>query len=263
MQATVELAKTPLSPANSNYSNNAAPRHRQTNQTSIIRTGQYAGLPKRPQIDRTRYLTRKQVRDIINAAAYAKSAGLALNAQITVTWQNARSFEIESWAEIQTAFFDKMSRHLKEHGVTPAFIWTRERQHGKGPHTHGGIHLGPKPASIVRDLKRQLDSKFGFDEMGIKLDIGKFGLMKNTMRTGMLRYALKALAHADFRYTGIGSETENIGHLLGIGHRGSQGMISIKRAGASQNITKAARKAAGWAEIRELERLGVTLAENV
>lgn len=260
MQDAPELAKTPPSPTNSNYN---APRHRQTQQTGIIRTGQYAGLPKRPQIDRTRYLTREQVGDAINAAAYAKSVGLALNAQITVTWQNARHFDIRSWAEIQTAFFDKVSRHLKEHGITPAFLWTRERQHGKGPHTHGGIHLGPRPASIVHDLKRRLDNKFGFDEMGIKFDIGEFGLMKSTMRTGMLRYALKALAHADFRYTGIGSETENIGHLLGIGHRGNQGMISIKRAGASQNITRAARKAAGWTEIRELERLGVTLAEKV
>lgn len=197
-------------------------------------------------------------------------AKLTLNAQLTVAWENTPLFDKTTWPKLQTALFDKIARHLKQHGITSAYAWTRESQTGKGAHTHVGLHLGGKPHKIVAELKRQLDQSFGFDPEGIEFNIGErrdggsgYGLKKHTMRKGMLQYALKAMDHADFRYTGIGYETENIGHILNIEHRGGQGIIPIKRAGVSQNINKAARKAGGWTEIRELARLGITLAENV
>jgi hypothetical protein len=71
----------------------------------------------------------------------------------------------------------------------------------------------------------------------------------------MLVYCLKGFDHRAFRYVGVNGDTENIGAALGIDHRGQQGFIDIKRCGTSQNVGPAARRKAGWTEIRGVDGL--------
>jgi len=78
------------------------------------------------------------------------------------------------------------------------------------------------------------------------------------MRAGGLRYWLKGIDHRDFRYLSP-DETVNIAAAIGIEHRGTQGVVPIKRAGTSQNLGRAARHAAGWVERRALADLRAIL----
>jgi hypothetical protein len=77
------------------------------------------------------------------------------------------------------------------------------------------------------------------------------------MQMGTLRYICKSLDHTAFCYRG--SEAQNIGDMLGINHRGTDGAISVKRAGTTQNLGPKARAAAGWREVRSLEEVAVLL----
>ena len=61
-----------------------------------------------------------------------------------------------------------------------------------------------------------------------------------------------------FRY--VGYEKSNVGAELGIEDRGQQGIITVKRSGTSQNIGPAARKAAGWREVRRIHELAELFA---
>lgn len=247
--AVIEAADAEPQP-NSNW---RPPRNYRNKQAGIIRTGPLAGYPRRPLPDRAASLSLDQVRDLVNAVAFADASGCALNATLAVTWPLSALFSEPKWSELQTALLDRLTRHLRRRGVETAFVWTRERQTGTGAHTHIMLHLGRKPTAVCEDLLAYIERKFRFEADGLKIEMGEYGMFSRNMRAGALLYLTKAIDHKDFRYSG--RETQNIGHLLGIRHRGTQGIIKIKRAGASQNIAAAARKRAGWREIRELERL--------
>lgn len=209
-------------------------------------------------------MTLEQVKHAINASAFAETIGFPLNAQLTIAWLHSPEFASDgsTWAATQTKLFDRIGRYLMRQDIEPAVVWTRERQRGKGPHTHVAIHLGSRPKRIRKDLRDYIVKTFKFEREGIDIQMGDFGAKTPAMRAGILRYALKAIDHTDFRYTGYGAETENIGHALGIEHRGSQGTIEIKRLGTSQNIGPTARKQAGWIELRDLTSLAKKLAPD-
>lgn len=230
----------------------------------VIRTGPYSGLPKRQTTDRSKYLAIDQVRQAVNAASFAETLSLPLNAQITIAWRHSPAFAADgsNWSKVQTKLFDRIVRYLMRHKITTAFVWTRERQRGRGPHTHVAIHLGQKPKQIRKELQTYITKTFDFEREGIDFQMGDFGAQTPEMRAGILRYALKAIDHTDFRYTGNGTETENIGQALGIEHRGSHGVINIKRSGISQNIGPAARKQGGWIELRDIASLARKLTPN-
>jgi hypothetical protein len=61
------------------------------------------------------------------------------------------------------------------------------------------------------------------------------------------------------RYTGVGAGTEGLAAALGLEHRKPQGVIDIKRCGTSQSLGRAARRRAGWREVRDLASLRRTL----
>jgi hypothetical protein len=82
--------------------------------------------------------------------------------------------------------------------------------------------------------------------------MGEYGAKTATMRAGALRYVCKGIDQAAYRYVGWSGETEYIAAALGILDKGPQGIIKIKRCGTSQNIGLAARREAGWREIRDL-----------
>jgi hypothetical protein len=43
--------------------------------------------------------------------------------------------------------------------------------------------------------------------------------------------------------------------ILGLDHRGSQGIIEIKRSGVAQSLGPKARSLSGWQEVKDLEGL--------
>jgi hypothetical protein len=217
-----------------------------------IPTGPLCGFPKRPQTDRRRALSVEQVRGLANASAHATALGHPLNALLTVTWGETPRFTEATWSKLQTELLDKASRFLLRRHIKPAFVWTRERAPGIGAHTHAAVHLGLRPGEVADALRRYLERVFGFRPGGVDIRMGRFGANTEAMRSGILRYLVKGLDHAAFRYSDMDGSTENIGVVLGIRHRGQQGIISIKRAGTSQNIGPAARSKAGWVEIRDL-----------
>jgi hypothetical protein len=222
----------------------------------LVVRGPYRGLPFRPRADRTRGLDLEQVKHLLNAAVYAEAAGMPLNAMVTIRWIDAEGFDPSVWAAMQTRLLDKMGRWLRERGVNPAFVWVRERVPGVGCHTHALVHLGPKPLAVAADLTAYLlrTGRFQRSE-GVFISLGKFGAQTVEARAGLRCYVAKGLDHRLWRYTGVGDETENLGAVLGLDHRGSQGVVEIKRSGFSQSLGPAARRRAGYQDVRDLPGL--------
>jgi hypothetical protein len=175
---------------------------------------------------------------------------------LTITWRQSARFiqsQWESyWRTLQTALFDQLTKYLLRLGIRTALVWVRERVRGIGVHTHALVHLGPNPRALKAGLQAHLDRLFEFGPTGIHISMGEYGAKTVTMRAGALRYFCKGIDPAAFRYVGWSGETENIAAALGIRYQGPQGTIKIKRCGASQNIGPAARREAGWREIRDL-----------
>jgi hypothetical protein len=178
---------------------------------------------------------------------------MPLNAMVTIRWIDAEGFTPERWAAMQGRLLDKLGRWLSGQGVSPAFLWVRERVPGVGCHTHALVHLGPKPLAVAASLKAHLLRVGGFRRPeGVEISLGQFGAMTLAARAGLRRYVAKGFDHRLWRYTGPDGGTENLGALLGLEHRGSQGVIEIKRCGFSQSLGPTARRRAGWVEVRDL-----------
>lgn len=254
--ATLAYSGEPIADGALRSNSNCRPSRRyRITQPGVIRTGQFVGLRERRPTDRSRALDIEQVRDVANAYAFAAAVERPFNALLTIAWENSALFEEAGWSALQVKVFNEMGRHLRRRGIETAFAWTRERVSGRGAHTHVGIHLGRKPIDVAADLVAYLTGKFQFEPGGVDISMGKFGAMTQGRRAGIMLYLLKGIDHAAFRYSGGDAGTENIGVLLGIDHRGQQGRVPIKRAGASQNVARAARKRQGWTEVRDLAAL--------
>jgi hypothetical protein len=257
-KATGKARRRPSRP----YSNldplSRRPRRRPAPPGTIPR-GPYVGLRRRPKPNRHRYLSLDQVGNLTNALAFADSLSLSLSVQVTVAWDLMPGFQPGDWSARQTALVVEMSEWLRRHGIEPAFAWTREVSGSQFHHTHFQLHI-PKQHTMrtAVDLVDFLRHRFGFPDEGVVASLGKYGMWTPAMRAGDFIYLLKAFDHRDFRYLNP-DETVNIGAALGIEHRGSQGEVSIKRAGTSANLGKAARRAAGWVERRSLEDLRAIL----
>ena len=232
-----------------NYATHPRPR----GLLNIIRTGPYVGLQKRVPTDKNKCLTLEQVIEVVNAAAFANSIRQPLNAALTIRWKHSPRFTPDLWAVMQTELFNKTSAWLRRNGVQPVHVWVREkvRREVAGEHTHAQIWLGSKPANLAGGLVGYIRRVFEFTDEGAAISCGDFGMQTPKMRAGNLRYSLKGFDHAAFKYLPDGA-TFNIGSELGINHRGSQGTIPIKRAGTSENISKAARQRHGWLEVRDI-----------
>jgi hypothetical protein len=194
--------------------------------------------------------------------AFADSQSRPLSVQLTVAWNQLPGFHPADWSAIQTRLMKVMSEWLRRRGIEPTFVWVREVS---GPaddpwyHTHVQVHVPrPRTGRIAGELVQFLGRAFGFMRFGLKAEFGTFGMWTPAMRAGGLRYWLKGFDHRDFHHLPDG-ETQNIGAALGIEHRGTQGRVMIKRAGVNQNIGRAARRAAGWVERRDLADLRAIL----
>jgi len=248
----------------------------------IVGRGANTGLPKRPTPDRSRYLSFRQVADVVNAAAFAADQGQPLNVQITLTWRCIPRIGDEEVPQLQAQLLNRFGKWLSRRGVVLRFIWTRERVRGKGLHTHLQLHLpltNPKPKKLKLQASKTKTEKAWMKppkekptfakeaaaflaKSGGFVDIGHlkgvwFERGSGTRRAcaGSLKYLCKGMDHRDFVYSANG-ETENLGALVGIEHRGFQGIIQMKRAGVSENIGRKTRAAAGWREVSDPLAIG-------
>jgi hypothetical protein len=238
---------------------NSHHRSRRAIPPGTIPRGPYAGQPRRPKPNRRRYLSLDQVRNLANALVFADQLGLPLSVAITVDWDLLPGFQPGRWAAHQTALVKVMSEWLRRRGIEPAYVWTREVSGSQWHHTHFQLHiLKRNTRRVAGELVAFLSRSFGFLDGGLEESLGDWGMWTPAMRAGSCIYDLKAFDHRDFRYLASG-ETENIGAALGINHRGTQGEVAIKRAGTSQSLGQAARRAAGWVERRSLEDLRAIL----
>lgn len=218
----------------------------------IITRGPLAGLPRTPMTDRRHGLDRAQVAELANAAAYAASIGCPFNAQITVRWGLLPGFVDDDLPSRQTKFLDRASRWLRRHGVVLHAVWTRERARGVGLHTGIALHMPSRrlAQALCAYLERSLGFRSRFGHRGVWLTCGA---RSQAAWAGSLRYLLKGLDHRAFIY--VGTQTANLGVELGIDHRGQQGFVPFKRVGTTQNIGSAARKRAGWRDVRDVAGL--------
>ena len=249
---SIPTAAARLDGRSCNYTTHPRPR----SLLNVIRTGPYVGLQKRAPTDKNKCLTLEQVSELVNAAAFANSIRQPLNAALTIRWKHSPRFTPDLWAVMQTELFNKTSAWLRRNGVQPVHVWVREkvRREAAGEHTHAQLWLGSQPAKIAGGLKAYIRRVFEFTDEGADIALGDFGMKTPKMRAGNLRYSLKSLDPAAFKYLPDGT-TFNIGSELGIDHRGNQGTIVIKRAGTSERISKAARQRHGWLEVRDIEGL--------
>ncbi len=224
--------------------------------TGLIPTGTLAGRPRSPEADRSRALDLRQVRLLVNAHMFASGSDIArpLNTLLTIVWRrSAQWLGVESWPQLQGRFLDQATRWLQRQGIATAFVWTRETRQGTGPHTHVALHLGARPIEVRDPFLRWAEGAFAFDADGVRLTMGRYGAMTPRARAGILRYLLKGIDHRQFQY--CCGEALNTAAELGIENRGPQGIVTIKRAGTSQNIAPTARRRAAWPERRSIAEL--------
>lgn len=253
-----QAGRLPSAPFSNSKPLSARPRRRLV-PPGMIPRGPYARLPRRPEPNRQRYLSLAQVGNLTNALAFADRLGLSLSVGLTVAWDLMPGFQPGDWSARQTALVKAMSEWLQRRGIKPAYVWTREVSASQWHHTHFQIHI-PRSGTmrLAKELVADLKRRFGFPDEGVVASLGDWGMWTPAMRAGNFIYLLKGINHRDFRYLSP-DETQNIGAELGIKHRGTQGDVSIKRAGTSANLGKAARSAAGWIERRSLVELRAIL----
>lgn len=223
----------------------------------MIPTGPLRGLPKTRPTDKERFLTIPQACNLVNAVAFAERIGKPLNRRLDIQWNTFAGFSNDTLPALQTTFFKRLQGYLERRGIETAYVWTRERAPAKGIHTHSMLNLSPR---LIPDLKSYLESSLEIGPYGLRFEAAPMNTSK--MRFGSLRYMLKGIDHGAFRYVGTEGETENLGQALGIDHRGTQGIIPFKRAGASQNIAQKARKAASYVDVTALEELHLILRSD-
>lgn len=207
-----------------------------------------------------------QVSGLLNAISYADSIKHPMNAGLDVNWHWLGTTDRIGQQAAQALLIKDLREWLQRNlgGKQAAFIWASELDKRKKLHTHFRLHC---PASKVPALRAYLAQKHEARDMGdrhhgtafaIK---SKAGLNSRAKRAGYLAYILKAIDRTPtVEWQG---EVHSVADLLGIRSRGSQGHILTKRAGMSQSLAPAARKASGWAELVHLKDLRNVLWDEV
>src|SRR4051812_860043 len=85
--------------------------------SQLVARGFYAGLPKRPKPDPSRYLTPRQIRELLNVESFAESQGIGFAAHVTLHWQCSPDFTISVWSLRLRRFLDKLRRWLERRGI--------------------------------------------------------------------------------------------------------------------------------------------------
>jgi hypothetical protein len=183
---------------------------------------------------------------------------LPFNFHIILAWRCAEDFDTapRAWTARQGELIGAMTSWLNRQQGATALAYNREIG-GFGPHTHILVHVRPE----LRDaLHRHLIRAGRFkltvpDTTAICIRPSNRACMIGSKEVGgVLRYFGKHLSPTA-RHKG-----DLVMQILGIDDRGrGPCTISGKRSGMSRNIDRAARKAAGWRELRELDELRAVL----
>lgn len=239
----------------------------------LARRGPFAGLPKRPEPDRTRFLTPRQVRELVNAEAFGERQGLSFAVHVTIHWQCDPAFNVAAWGERMTRFLDKLGRWLDRHGIPVAYAYAHEVGSRYGEHTHLALHLPKAKRDVIQSyhaLKAELEAwiieteDFATDKTDwrgkpwppVTITPDKphnFGTHTPKMRAGVFAYLLEGVDPSDVTYRGHGAEQRAA--AMGVRPKLNAGLVLCKRSGASRSLGHAARRKAGWREVTDLEAI--------
>lgn len=234
-----------------------------------IPRGALTGLPRRPLPDRLRFLTPRQVRELVNAEAFAEAIKRPFAAMLTLHWRCDPAFDPAEWGTRTTRFLDKLRRWLDRQDIPPFYAFVHEVGGHYGHHTHLLLHLPHLQAAAYRALKGELEAWVietenleakRIDPRGrpwspVRVTPNKpgtFGMRTRKMRGGALSYLLKAIDPDDVTYRGHGAEQKAA--AMGIKPRRSK-PVKAKRYGASRSLGPKARREADWTELRTDEEI--------
>ena len=230
----------------------------------LIQRGPLRGHPRRLQTDRRFALGLGDLERGINGFLFAESIGKPLNTFITVLFTHADAMKGKSAlpyaqrvARFRARFLERLRAHLVEATGIAAYLWGAEHSGtagSKGLHLHIAVHL--RDVRQRKALERAL--RPGFSEGGILISGVRTAAKR---REGFLTYTLKRTDHRAFvyrlRYDDEGVpewRSVNVAEALSIIHDGTDiGAVPGQRLGVSHAINRAARRAAGWRELRRIE----------
>lgn len=181
------------------------------------------------------YLSERQVRGLIDAAAYAAATGRPFNRHWTVHYERAEIPDSEG-ATFVTRLLSAVRRSLKKQGVEQAAIWVRENGPGKGGHVHILMHI---PAAInLRNMTRRWIVSAG----------GTYRRKVSKMRS-IARRLDRAEHDPDLYWSNaeavlayvLKAANPLVGEAMELPRCGRGGEVIGKRAGWTQNIGQAAR----------------------
>lgn len=239
-------------------------RSRKPKGSGPARRGPKAGLPRSYQTDPHKHLTWEDLLALIDAERFANSIGLPLTAFLTVTWRSAPEFNAkrrDSWQAHQERLCAALRIFLRDHKITPAYAFVRERVVGMGAHTHFFVHIPSKRwTSVKRKLEKHLLAAGGFSNpRAVKITgdrNGGRGIVHESQRSGVLQYLAKGINPNEMVPTGAG--TIPLPTFLGIRPQ-KQATIPGQRIGCTRNIGPAARKKAGYRDMSTLLELANAL----
>ena len=184
----------------------------------------------------SKYITRHQARNLLEALSFADERGLRLNVAVDICWPMFSGF-----VDDRTRFArwqQRLSKWAKRRGFALTLIWTRELGKYGSPHTHVLIHVPPwlmESNEFQFALERALEPEGGPNhEKAIMIQPAY-------APRGKLLYNLKGLHPREAKRFGV--------------RPSYQGDLSGKRAGCTENIGSGARREKWEQRQRELERL--------
>ena len=180
----------------------------------------------------SKYITRHQARNLLEALSFADERGLRLNVAVDICWPMFSGFvdDRTRFARCQ----QRLSKWAKRRGFALTLIWTRELGKYGSPHTHVLIHVPPwlmESNEFQFALERALEPEGGPNhEKAIMIQPAY-------APRGKLLYNLKGLHPREAKRFGV--------------RPSYQGDLSGKRAGCTENIGSGARRKAPTREVRQ------------
>lgn len=196
---------------------------------------------------------------------YAESIDRPLNTFVTVILAHAAAMKGESAqpyaqrvARFRARFLERLRAFLVETTGIAAYVWAAEHSGtagSKGLHWHIAVHL--RSPAQRKALERALSP--GFSARGVLISGVRTAAQR---REGFMTYMIKKADHRAFVYRlrlddeGLPEwRSVNVAEALSIEHIGTDmGAVPGQRLGVAHAINRAARRAAGWRELRRIEQ---------
>lgn len=187
------------------------------------------------------YLTRRQVENLLAAAAYAEANGWAFSRHWTVHCEKAG---IPDWmaAEFVSRLIAAARRYLKRRGINLVVIWVRENSRDGGSHVHILMHLS-QPLNMRNLTRKWVEAAGGLPKAGVS-QMKTIGGRLGVEGFDPAHYWANVDSVLGYVLKGCSNET---GDTLGLRLKGRGGEVVGKRAGCSQVIGPDARRMADFA----------------